>query len=100
MYNLLVNALRTLNEFLAAGIAITAFSLLLYALSFNLRDRVARSFALIMVCVVIVYVGDALSSVASTLIVVVFPAPFGPINPNTDPGGMLSESPRTAMVLP
>ena len=63
MYNLLVNALRTLNEFLAAGIAITAFSLLLYALSFNLRDRVARSFALILVCVVIVYVGEALSSV-------------------------------------
>jgi hypothetical protein len=63
MYNLLVNSLRTLNEFLAAGIAITAFSLLLYALSFNLRDRVARSFALILVCVVIVYVGEALSSV-------------------------------------
>jgi hypothetical protein len=66
MYNLLVNALRTFNEFLTAGIAITAFSLLLYALSFNLRDRVARSFAMIMVCVVIVYVGDALGSVAST----------------------------------
>jgi hypothetical protein len=66
MYDLLVNALRTLNEFLTAGIAITAFSMLLYALSFNLRDRVARSFALIMVCVVIVYVGDAISSVART----------------------------------
>ena len=66
MYNLLVNALRTFNEFLTAGIAITAFSLLLYALSFNLRDRVARSFALIMVCMVFVYVGDALGSVANT----------------------------------
>jgi hypothetical protein len=66
MYDLLVNALRTFNEFLTAGIAITAFSLLLYALTFNLRDRVARSFALIMVCVVIVYVGDAIGSVAST----------------------------------
>jgi hypothetical protein len=66
MYDLLVNALRTFNEFLTAGIAITAFSLLLYALSFNLRDRVARSFAMIMACVVIVYVGDALGSVANT----------------------------------
>jgi hypothetical protein len=66
MYDLLVNALRTFNEFLTAGIAITAFSLLLYALSFNLRDRVARSFAVIMACVVIVYVGDALGSVANT----------------------------------
>jgi hypothetical protein len=33
----------TINQILTAGIAITAFSLLLYALSFNLRDRVARS---------------------------------------------------------
>jgi hypothetical protein len=66
MYDLLVNALRTFNEFLTAGIAITAFSLLLYALTFNLQDRVARSFALIMVCVVVVYAGDAIGSVAST----------------------------------
>lgn len=66
MYDLLVSGLQTFNEFLTAGIAITAFSLLLYALSFNLRDRVARSFALITVCVVIVYVGDAMVSVANT----------------------------------
>ena len=37
----------TVNQILTAGIAITAFSLFLYALSFNLRDRVARSFATI-----------------------------------------------------
>lgn len=64
MYELLIDSLQTLNSFLAAGIAITAFSLLLYALSFNLRDRVARSFAIILACVVTVFVGEALSSVA------------------------------------
>ncbi len=64
MYNFTVTALRTINELLSAGIAITAFSLLLYALSFNLRDRVARSFAIILLCVVIVFVSEALSSVA------------------------------------
>lgn len=64
MYTLTVTALRTINELLSAGIAITAFSLLLYALSFNLRDRVARSFALILLCVVIVFVSETLSSVA------------------------------------
>ena len=42
-----LNGIKTLNEILAAGIAITAFSLLLYALTFNLKDRVARSFAVI-----------------------------------------------------
>lgn len=64
MYDLTVTALRTINELLSAGIAITAFSLLLYALSFNLRDRVARSFAIILLCVVIVFVSEAFSSVA------------------------------------
>lgn len=58
----IVNGLQFINELLSAGIAITAFSLLLYALSFNLKDRVARTFALILFCVVVVYVGDALGS--------------------------------------
>jgi hypothetical protein len=57
----LISSLRTLNQLLTAGIAITAFSLLLYALSFNLRDRVARSFALILSCVVVVFVSEAQS---------------------------------------
>ncbi|MCI0520948.1 MAG: hypothetical protein L0Z70_11940 [Chloroflexi bacterium] len=60
---MIIEALRTLNQLLTAGIAITAFSLLLYALTFNLRDRVARSFALILACVVIVFVSDAIASV-------------------------------------
>ena len=58
----IVDVLRGLNDLLTAGIAITAFSLLLYALSFNLRDRVARSFAIILLCVVLVSVGDAVAS--------------------------------------
>lgn len=53
---------RTSSQILAAGIAITAFSLLLYALTFNLRDRVARSFALILICVVIVFTAEAIGS--------------------------------------
>jgi hypothetical protein len=58
--------LQSFNELLTAGIAITAFSLLLYALSFNLSDRVARTFALILVCVVIVFVGETFAGVAGT----------------------------------
>jgi len=66
MYEAVISGLRTLNQLLTAGIAITAFSLLLYALTFNLRDRVARTFAMIMVCVVIVFVGDAIGSSSAT----------------------------------
>lgn len=62
MVETLVDGLRGINELLTAGIAITAFSLLLYGLSFNLRDRVARSFVIILLCVVFVSVGDAIAS--------------------------------------
>ncbi|MDD5368894.1 MAG: histidine kinase N-terminal 7TM domain-containing protein [Anaerolineaceae bacterium] len=58
----LLVALDTINQILAAGIAITAFSLLLYALTFNLLDRVARSFAMILACVVIVFTAKAIGS--------------------------------------
>jgi hypothetical protein len=54
--------LKTINSILTAGIAITAFSLFLYALSFNLRDRVARSFAIILLCVVVVFTTEALQN--------------------------------------
>ena len=59
--DLLVGIL-TINQILTAGIAITAFSLFFYSLSFNLRNRVARSFALILLCVVIVFTSEALES--------------------------------------
>jgi hypothetical protein len=58
----LLAGIQTINQILTAGIAITAFSLFLYALSFNLRDRVARSFAIILLCVVIVFTTEALQS--------------------------------------
>jgi len=61
MAGLLVG-LENLNNILTAGIAITAFSLFLYALSFNLRDRVARSFAIILLCVVVVFTSEALQN--------------------------------------
>lgn len=61
----LLASLKGINEILAAGIAITAFSLLLYALTFNLRDGVARSFALIMMCVVGVFTTKAIGSTTS-----------------------------------
>lgn len=58
----LLAGIQILNQILTAGIAITAFSLFLYSLSFNLRDRVARSFAIILLCVVVVFTTEALQS--------------------------------------
>ena len=62
----LLTGIITVNQILTAGIAITAFSLFLYALSFNLRDRVARSFAIILLCVVTVFTSEALESSSSS----------------------------------
>jgi hypothetical protein len=64
---LFISVLLTFADVLTAGIAITAFSLLIYALTFNLRDRVARSFAFIMACVVVVFAGEALSGVTNDM---------------------------------
>ncbi len=63
----LLAGIQTLNQILTAGIAITAFSLFLYSLSFNLRDRVARSFAIILLCVVVVFTSEALQDKSLTL---------------------------------
>jgi hypothetical protein len=62
----LLTGIITVNQILTAGIAITALSLFLYALSFNLRDRVARSFAIILLCVVTVFTSEALESASAT----------------------------------
>jgi hypothetical protein len=56
----MVAPLLILNQILTAGNTITAFSLLLYALTFNLRERVARSLAVLLTCVAIAYFGDVL----------------------------------------
>ena len=61
----IIQDLKTINQLLTAGIAITAFSLLLYGLTLNLRDRVARSFAFILGCMTTVFVGDAISSITT-----------------------------------
>ena len=52
----------TLNQILTAGIAITAVALLFFAIQFNLRDKVARTFALILICVAIIFSTESISS--------------------------------------
>ncbi len=65
--SLFLTLLQTLSTILTAGIAITSFSLLIYALTFNLRDRVARTFMLILLWITIAFTGEALGTVARDL---------------------------------
>jgi N-terminal 7TM region of histidine kinase len=62
--DLLAAILRVLNEISNAAATITAFALLLYALTFNLRERVARSLAFLLACVTIVHFTDVLAGTA------------------------------------
>lgn len=64
--NGIVSVIRTTSQILTAGIAITAFSLLLYGLSFNLKDRVARSFAWIMFCLVVIFSTESFTTTTSS----------------------------------
>jgi len=57
---------ETISDILTAGIAVLAFSLMIYSFSFNLRDRVARSFAWIMICLVIVFSTESFGTTGTT----------------------------------
>lgn len=60
-------ALDLVNETLAAAIVIVAASLLLYNLSRNLHDRVARTSAIVLACVTMTYIGDVFVSLGPGL---------------------------------
>ncbi|MCJ7513236.1 MAG: hypothetical protein MUO23_09750, partial [Anaerolineales bacterium] len=65
MDNLFVAGLVVLNQILEAANAITAFSLLTYALTFNLRERVARSTAVLLGSLTLVYFGDVMAGLTA-----------------------------------
>jgi len=60
----LANFFAWLNQILTATIVITALSLLLYSLTFNLLDRAARSFSTVLFAISVVFVGDSFASIS------------------------------------
>jgi len=59
---MLTTLLLTVNETLTAGNAIIAVSLLLFNLTRNLNNRVAKTSAIVLACVAVAYVADAFIS--------------------------------------
>lgn len=59
---LLIPLLELMNEILAAAIVVVATSMLLYNLSRNMKDRVARTSGIVLSCVTMAYVCDVLIS--------------------------------------
>jgi hypothetical protein len=62
--------LQTISQILSAGVAITAISLLLFAMVYNLRERVVRAFIMILACVVVVYTAESMASVSELPIII------------------------------
>lgn len=57
--------LETLNQILYAAAAITAIALLMYTTGFNFKDRIVQTFALILLCVVLIYTGETVAAVSN-----------------------------------
>lgn len=59
MEQTLITLLKAISDILTAGVAIIAFSLLIYSMTFKLHDRVTNSFTLLLFDLVIVFGADA-----------------------------------------
>lgn len=57
----LTGIFETVYQILAAGVAITAVALVMYASSFNLRDRLVLTYVFLLVCVLLIYAGEAMA---------------------------------------
>lgn len=66
----LIIIVKTISQILTAGIAITAFALLLYSLTFNLKDKVARTFAAIMFSLVIIFSAESFGDTSANPIMI------------------------------
>jgi hypothetical protein len=71
-----VTFLRAVSDVLTAGIAVTAFSLLIFAFTYKLRDRLTKSFTLILVCITIIYASAAFSLIPQGEQALIFLMPY------------------------
>lgn len=68
----LTAVLETLNQILTAGVTITAVALLMYASGFNWRDRIAQTFGLILICVVLIYSSETIAAISEQYLIIQF----------------------------
>lgn len=61
---------QTISQIITAGVAITALSLFLFALVYNLAEQVVRSFILILLCLAVIYIAETIASVNDEAMIV------------------------------
>jgi hypothetical protein len=62
----LTSVLKIIAQILNAGVAITAIALAMYALSFDFRDHIARTFMIILALVAIVFTSDTIANISNS----------------------------------
>jgi hypothetical protein len=65
LFTNILGAVMLLNRIAVTGILITAFALIIYLGLYNRRSRIARSFALMLACVIGTFLGDLLAQISS-----------------------------------
>jgi hypothetical protein len=58
--------LKAISDVLTAGVAIIAFSLFIYAVTFKQHDRVTLTFTLLLLSIVVIFGADAFATVAAS----------------------------------
>lgn len=61
-----IPTLRTINDVLTAAAAIAAFSIILFTVQYNRRERLTQAFIPLLLCITAIYSADALESVTSS----------------------------------
>ncbi|MCL5995336.1 MAG: hypothetical protein M1546_04685 [Chloroflexi bacterium] len=65
LFSTLLGAVTLLNRIITTGILITAFALVIYIGLYNRRSRIARAYAVLLVCIIGTYLGDLLAQLSS-----------------------------------
>ncbi len=65
LFTNILGAVALLNRIVVTGILITAFALIIYLGLYNRRSRIARSFVLMLACVIGTFLGDLLAQISS-----------------------------------
>jgi len=65
LLNNVLGGVTLLNRIVTTGILITAFALIVYIGLYNRRSRIARSFAIVLACLIGTYLGDLLAQIST-----------------------------------
>ena len=60
------SVLETLSQIFTAGVAITAIALLMYSSGFNLKDKLARTFVIVMATLALMFTTETIANISNS----------------------------------